>query len=170
MSVDNRMHSSHEDGSSLIETLVALFIMAIGLMASQTMQISSLKSTSYAEQVTSAQFLVSDMTDRIMAYDNINDTSDDADYDGYDTGAGTISDPGCAATGCSLTQQRSRDVFEWKEQIEALLPGGRGAVSFDTDTYTITVMWDKDNNGVTGTNCSGDSSTDLTCFSIDLVI
>jgi len=48
------------------------------------------------------------------------------------------------------------------------LPSGQGTVSGGgaNSVFTITVMWDDARTGATGTNCSGDTTVDLTCFTL----
>lgn len=132
---------AHNRGSSMIEVLVALFILAVGLMGVQGMQIDSLRTNLNSSQGTSAQILAADMGDRILAYDSITSTADDNDFNGIDT-ADTATDPGCDATGCSKTAQVNRDIFYWKTEIENKLSGGRGTVTSIAGVVTINIVWD----------------------------
>jgi len=159
--------AASQSGSTLIETLVALLILAIGLLSVQSMQMVSLRTNTSAYLRTEAQLLVEDMTNRILAYEDIASVADNDDYDGIDTDA-AAADPGCTAAGCNQGQQINLDTFEWKTEIEARLPGGRGTVNFDAGAYALTVMWDNDKTGANGTGCSGDSDVDLTCYTIPL--
>jgi len=154
-------------GSTMIETLVALLILAVGLLSIQSMQMVSLRTNTSAYLRTEAQLLAEDMTDRILAYEDITDDADNDDYDGVDTDA-AAADPGCVGGGCNQAQQLTFDVFEWKTQIEARLPGGRGTVDFDAGAYALTVMWDNDKTGANGTGCGGDTDIDLTCYTIQI--
>lgn len=156
-----------ERGSSLIETVVALFIVAVGLLAVQAMQLSSLRTNVGAFMRTEAQLLAEDMADRIMASDDISNPGSDGVYGGVDTDD-SVSDPNCASGGCSSSQQRTRNVFEWKADVEGRLPAGRGIVTATGAGYTVTVLWDNDKTGATGTNCSGDTDVDLSCYSVQL--
>jgi len=155
-------------GSSMIEVLVALFIMAIGLMAVQAMQLSSLRTNTASALGSDAQMLASNMIDRILAYDDISDATDNNAYADIDT-SNAAADPGCDAGGCNQAQQKSRDEHFWKTEVENHLPGGVGMVTSDGGgIYTVTVMWDNDKTGANGTACSGNSDVDLTCYRVQL--
>ena len=150
-----------QSGSTLIETLVALLILAIGLLSVQSMQMVSLRTNTSAYLRTEAQLLVEDMTNRILAYEDIASVADNDDYDGIDTDA-AAADPGCTAAGCNQGQQINLDTFEWKHEIEAILPVGRGTVNLDAGAYTLPVMWDNEKTVAKGTGCSGNSEAELT--------
>lgn len=154
-------------GSTMIETLVALLILAVGLLSVQAMQMTSLRTNTSSYLRTEAQLLAEDMTDRILAYDDVANAGDNNDYDGIDTGA-AAANPGCAGGGCSKGQQRGLDQFEWKEQVESRLPGGRGSVDVVAGAYVLTIMWDNDKTGANGTGCSGNTDVDLTCYSVQI--
>ena len=62
------------------------------------------------------------------------------------------------------------DLFEWNTQNAALLPQGQGTVVANGNQFTLTIRWDNDRSGVNGTNCSGDTSVDLTCLIMDVRI
>lgn len=158
-------------GSSLVETLVALFILAVGLLGILAMQAGSVKSNQRAYLSTEAQMLASDMADRILAYDDIDDVTDNGDYANINT-AGTTSDPGCISSGCGKAQQVAYDEFQWGDELSSRLPGGIGTVSRNGNIYTITVMWDNELSeataNATGTGCSGDPTVDLACYNLEL--
>ncbi len=162
---------SCEKGSSLVEVLVAFFILAIGLLGVVGMQVSGMRSNQAAEAGTQVNLLARDMVDRIRAYDDVSTTSDDNDYDGISTDTVYV-DPGCinSTGGCSGASLKQYDAFSWRELVTTSLPGGKGEVAWDnaTSTYTITVMWDADKTGATGSGCSGDTSVDRTCFITEL--
>jgi type IV pilus assembly protein PilV len=49
------------------------------------------------------------------------------------------------------------------------LPSGRGQVTGNANLLIITVMWDDEGTGATGTGCGGNAQVDLTCYSVPLV-
>ncbi len=155
-----------QKGSTMAETVVALFILAVGLLAVQAMQLTSLRTNVASFMRTEAQLLADDMIDRLLAYDNLAGADAD-DFNGLDTNP-AAADPGCAAGGCNLIQQRNLDTFEWKTGLEGRLPGGRGTVAVVAGNHVVTVMWDNDKTGANGIGCSGDSAVDLACYAIQL--
>ena len=44
------------------------------------------------------------------------------------------------------------------------LPGGQAIVTQNGGFFEITIMWDDNRTGATGTGCDGDLEDDLTCF------
>ena len=155
-------------GAGLIEVLVSMFILAVGLLGVLAMQVNSHKSNQRASFSTEAQLLASDMVDRIFAYDDVNTTTDNGDYDDIDTSK-DVDDPNCigSAGGCTPAQQKTYDTWDWKRQLATRLPGGIGTVTYSGNMYTVTVMWDQEISGATGTDCGG-GSDDLTCYRLEV--
>lgn len=62
-----------ENGFSLLEVLIALVILAIGLLAIAQMQITAIKGNAYGSEMTSASSLASNTLERLMAlpYPNV---------------------------------------------------------------------------------------------------
>ncbi len=165
-----KLVQSHR-GVGLIEVLVSLFILAVGLLGVLAMQANGIKGNQKAGFSTDAQILALDMASRIQAYNVISDAADDDDYDNIDIPTnGVPADPGCALAGCSKTQQVTYDVFQWGTALSQKLPGGTGTVKYGDGTdalkYIVTVMWDGNQDGSTGTACNG-AANQLTCFSLE---
>lgn len=164
--------SGHQTGVGMIEVLVALFILAVGLLGVLAMQANGIKSNQRAGFSTEAQFLAQDMVDRIQAYNNIDITSDDDDYDAIDLTQDQIpSKPNCIATGCSEAQQKTLDTHEWGTELAKRLPGGVGKVEYDDDTagdekYVVTIFWDGNQDGSTGTDCTG-GENQMLCYTLE---
>lgn len=135
-------------GFSLVEVLVALFVLSVGMMGVAALFVSSLQYSGSAILRTRAINLADDMADRIRA----NGISG-ASYVTALTDAGTNTkycsdtNTGTAAT-CTEAELAIHDVYTWKQAIagESLgLPGGQGSVAQNTatdpPTYTITISW-----------------------------
>jgi len=150
-------------GFTLLEILIALIILSIGLLGLAGLQANSLKNNNSAYQRTQASLLANEMLDRIRA--NRQGLAAGA-YDAIDST--TTDDPGCITSGCSSTQMAQYDAHDWSTRLSSLLPSGQGTVSGGgaNSVFTITVMWDDARTGATGTACSGDTSVDLTCFTL----
>lgn len=170
MSVDFMKRLKTEEGVGLLEVVVALFILAVGLLGVLALQANSIKGNQKSGFSTDAHFLAQDMVNRIQAYNNLDLTDDDDDYDGIDT-SGSFSDPGCVSTGCTPSQQVAYDSWDWSEQLSTRLPGGVGTVDYDSSTrmYLLKVMWDGNQDGSTGTNCNGASGEKI-CYSLEFML
>ncbi len=128
---------SKEAGIALIEVLVAVLVLAIGLLGMAAMQVQSSQMTNGAEQRTQAILLTADMMDRIRA-----NRTNGADYNGISV------DP--AATTCATdyvpdatATVSANDITEWSNLIVCLLPDGTGTVAVNgaTGEVTVTVDW-----------------------------
>jgi len=158
-----------QKGSAMMETVVSLFVLAIGLMGTLAMQAKGVNSNQRANFATNANILAADMADRILAYTrSVNaaspiDAGILADYDGIDS-RGDHTQVSCS-TACDQDKQRSFDAWEWSESVRSSLPDGVGVVSFDgtENAYKIQVMWNHNRVENPTYECSG-SETDLACF------
>ena len=90
-----------QNGFTLIEVLIALFVFAVGILGLALMQLSAINGNSVANRVTEASVLASDQIERIMTWnyddgrleeDNDNtytlSNGDDVIFDGHEVGAG----------------------------------------------------------------------------------
>lgn len=161
-------------GAGMIEMMVALFILAVGLLGVLAMQMSGIDSAQRANFSTEAHIVAADMVDRILAADDIDTLEDNDAYDGVDTENANASAAGCIATGCAKSNdpggaQMLYDEWEWSTTI-ARLPSGRGTVAYDgaNGVYTVRVFWDGEREGTaTGLGCTNDPD-DLACYSIEV--
>jgi type IV pilus assembly protein PilV len=150
-------------GFTMIEVLIAIFVLAVGLLGLAGLQVTSLKNNTSSYTRSQAQLLAYDMLDRMRS--NSQGVANGA-YD--DLLSVTPTDPNCITSGCSVAQIAEYDAYEWSELVAQTLPTGTGLVEGNGpgSIFTITVMWDDEHTGASGTNCSGDSAADLTCFSL----
>jgi type IV pilus assembly protein PilV len=129
---------NQEAGIALIEVLVAVLVLAIGLLGMAAMQVQSSQMTNGAEQRTQAILLTADMMERIRA-----NRPDIADYDGIEVDP---DDTACAtdyAPDGSLSVS-ANDIAEWSNLVVCLLPEGLGTVDIDgAGEITVSVDWEK---------------------------
>ncbi|WP_455203805.1 type IV pilus modification protein PilV [Kaarinaea lacus] len=148
-------------GFTLIEVLIAIVVLAIGLLGLAGLQASSLKNNTSAYTRSQAQLLAYDMLDRLRA------NREGVKNGAYDNLLGTTpTDPSCITSGCSVAALAQHDAFEWSALLNNTLPSGVGRVVGNGagSVFTITVMWDDERTGATGLSCGGDAAVDLTCF------
>lgn len=121
-----------QQGFGLIEILVALLILAIGLLGMASLQTASLQQTTGSQARTQAIFLAEDLVERIRANrPNINDYVL-ADPDALDC------DTDFAIDNSGVAED---DLEEWRNSLACLLPGGNGEVSVNGNTITVDVTW-----------------------------
>jgi len=129
-------------GFTLVEVLVALVVLALGLLGVAKLFVVTIRGNASATSRLYAVNLAADLGDRIRA----NRTAGIA----Y---AGSAKDYGCiggtvGAIQCSPAQMAATDLAQWHRQIASTWPSGAtGTVTYASGgtglpaTYTITVAW-----------------------------
>ncbi len=110
-SPDNKRKT--EQGSALLEVVVAISILAIGLLAVASMQVAAIRGNSFAGNVTEGTCLASDRLEKLMSQT----------YDHADLTAGAHTDPS-PPSGYTITWNVTDD-----------------SPFSDTKTITLTVIW-----------------------------
>ena len=117
-------------GFSLIEVLVALFVLSIGLLGLAALQATGLRFNTQSYQRTQATLNTYDIIDRIRAnpggitagsYDNINLSYSPPAAD-------------CMTATCSIAQMADYDIGQWKASLTGLLSQGQGGICRGTLT------------------------------------
>ncbi len=142
-------------GFTLIEVLIAMFVLAVGLLALASMQMTGLKNNLSAYQRGQATQLAYDMADRMRV--NAVETKE-AENSTYDKDIKALSAAvdqntcklinGVAGV-CSVAQMAEKDLFEWRTELSNTLPSGTGEIDFVDPVFTITVSWDDDRDSNT---------------------
>jgi type IV pilus assembly protein PilV len=137
----NRTNS--ESGFTMVEVLVALVVLAIGLLGIAALYLSSLQAGRTAIYRTQAVNAAADLADRIRS-----NRAAVADYNNVyaDVFAEVAA---CYTTaGCTPTELAASDLSRWKADIAQLLPNGEGQVAVtlpvgagEPASYVITVRW-----------------------------
>ena len=149
-------HPVDVNGSTLVEVLVALLLLAVGLLGGSAMQLSSLRARHESALLSTAMQLAASMAERMRANSTQMQAIDaDNPYLGLDYEAGPAGEPGGAPaclgdTACSAAQLAQFDIAEWKQQLRQDLPGARLRICRDA------LAWDAAAQGLQW-NCSGGS-------------
>jgi type IV pilus assembly protein PilV len=134
-------HASHINGSTLVEVLVALLLLAVGLLGGSAMQLSSLRARHESALLSAAMQLAASMAERMRANSTQMQAPDaDNPYLGLDYEAGPLDEAGGAPaclgdTACSAAQLAQFDIAEWKQQLHAALPGARLHICRDAPAW-----------------------------------
>lgn len=148
-------------GTSLIEILITLIIVAVGLLGLAATQARMQTADVESYQRAQALVLINDMLDRINANRYaaqcyaITANADGSPYLGA-TGSGHLGAPDCTLGSMTAEQlaQANTDLQEWNDLLNGAaeargsadvgaMSGARGCVTFDaaTSAYTIIVSW-----------------------------
>ena len=134
------MQASNQRGFTLIEVMVSLFILAGGLLGMAALQNEVLKYNHAAFLDTQAQYLMSDMAERIRA-----NRGNDAYVIAYSETAPTPS-VDCATTSCSSNEMVAWDLNQWRSRVENsdYLPQGQSQIVYEvlTRTFVISIRYD----------------------------
>ncbi|MCF7531954.1 type IV pilus modification protein PilV [Pseudomonas petrae] len=123
----NAKMTSRQKGTTLIEVLVSLLVLAIGLLGAAALQLNALKYTDSSRTSSQASFIAYDMMDRIRA-------NPDVDYQ--------LASLSAAPSGGDLNVPRTQDLYDFKTNIQNLdLATGDGSIVVNKREVTITVSW-----------------------------
>jgi len=169
-------------GFTLIEVLVAMVILAVGLLGLASMQVMALKDNKDAYLLSQANFLAYEMNDRIRAntayWQNTATPQTVIDAAQADTPSShpycNIMDPPDDAAdvpGCTAAEQAEYDVYRWWQDVQRMLPNATISIIRDDDARTnvvdnevidLILTWDRANQAVNiSRNAAGVSTATL---------
>ncbi len=148
----------NHNGFTLVEVMVALVIFSISMLGLAGLQISALRDNQIANQHTIATQLASDMAERIRANPA---GADNGSYSTVTIQPGSA--PDCYGASCGYADIAQMDAYEWFAALQNALPSGTGEVVSNSGGFTITVKWDQDRTGTSGTGCN-----DLKCLTFTM--
>jgi type IV pilus assembly protein PilV len=149
-------------GFTMLEVLIAIVVIAFGLLGVAGLQVVALKNNQSASYRLTATTLANDMIDRVKT-NAIGLIA--GDYNTPDVNAYTTQVAAClSSAGCTPQQLAQNDRFEWAQLVAAALPGGRGIVCLDstpddglnvaapqcdgagTTLYAVKIWWNDERN------------------------
>jgi type IV pilus assembly protein PilV len=131
-------------GFTLIEILIAMLVLAVGVLGIAALQYKGLQYNQDAYFRTQINYLVYDIADR-MRLNQANAAEYAANLANYDVP--TAAPAGCNHTGTGAVG-RANDLACWKLQLYNNLPPGSNAkiINGGDGTYTVSVAWtDREN-------------------------
>lgn len=146
------MHPRQVQGFTLPEVLVALVVLALGVLGAGAMQLTAHRVRQESQWLTASSRLAADFAGRLRA----NAAQADAVYAGFDYDARLepVPDPSfaCGASACDSAQLAQADLAELKQQVVQALPSGRVRICRDRHMWQgARLRW----------ACSGDASAPL---------
>lgn len=116
-------HSRLQRGISLIESLVAIVVMALGILGILGVQMRTLADTQTTVYRAQAIRLIEDLSERMKTNPNALGT-----INSYVSGFSDEPTPGDCSDGCSQGDQATYDLALWKQAVKATLPLGQASV------------------------------------------
>lgn len=173
---------TNQNGMTLIEVLVALFVLVTGVLGAVAMQTTAKKGSFDALQRSLASSLAQDIVERMR--NNDADATILEGYEGtYGGSAATEPTPACnsEANACTPAQLRAYDIYEWTELLrgaDAKIGGNNagglinalGCITHANQIVTVTIVWDgkvdsSDGGGGTcGTSSASRRKIELTTY------
>jgi type IV pilus assembly protein PilV len=130
-------------GFTLIEVLIALAILAVGLLGGVALLIDGLRAGRSALLQTNAALLATDLADRIRA-----NRAGGAAYELSEGDAVAAPAKACAAIAeCSSVDVAQRDLYAWQQSVLEQLPGGSTSVGVEpvaetgAHLFRIVIRW-----------------------------
>ena len=119
---------TRQRGFTMVEILIAMLILAIGLLGVAGVQVLALKETTDANIQSQVNFYAQNIVEQMRA-----------DLKGVKAGDyNTITSSGCSS--CSTAFEKSV-VNSWLQEVNTNIPGGKGAVSVASGVATVTITW-----------------------------
>lgn len=134
-------HPRSQSGATMIEVLVALFVLSVGLLGVAAMQQVGLRNSHSAHLRSQATALAYDIADRMRA--NVRA----ARLQNYDSPINSAFDLVNCVAAPTAQQQIDCDLAQWRDALARVLPLGTGSIDVAAaaggmQMATITVQWD----------------------------
>ena len=113
-------------GFTMVEVMVAIIVIAIGLLGIAGLQLLAIRNTTGAGLRTIATQLAYDITDRMRS----NEQGVVGGF--YSTNAAPSGTGPCYTTGCTPQQLAALDMQSWLTRVQTLLPAGAAIVCQDS--------------------------------------
>lgn len=118
----------HQRGITLIESMVAIVIAALGILGILGVQMRTLTDTQTTVRRAQAIRLIEDLSERMKASPNalLSLTSYASSYE--ETGSSLTATTDCSSNSCTPTEQAQYDLKQWKTTLEETLPLGQASI------------------------------------------
>lgn len=128
---------SNQKGSSLIETIIALFVLAVGVLGVMSMQVKSIQFNKNSHLFSQASYLANDIYEGMLTTPSLAGTYT------INYGDTTPAKPVCGVgNDCSAEKIVEWNLHNWRNNISSLLPGGRGEIGSVNDQIVIRIEFE----------------------------
>jgi type IV pilus assembly protein PilV len=134
----------HQHGASLLEALVALLVLALGVLGLARLQVTTLTETRNSNARAVAVQAASDLMDRMQVNADARlSTPVTPAFEAYESAWGQNTAPAqnCMTATCSSTELAAYDLWQWKASLALMLPSGDATVfRSDSDPSQLGVL------------------------------
>lgn len=124
---------SVQRGISLVEALVALLVLALGILGLAGLQTRTLVESRTTNYRAVAVSMVEDLSERMQFNAEARLTVPNPYVVGWNVQPAMPANPNCFAAACTTAQLAQLDLAQWKATLAALLPGGDASVFVSPD-------------------------------------
>ena len=127
-------------GFTLLEVMIAMMILAIGLLGMASLMVTSLQNNQGAYARAQATVLAYDIVERMRA----NRTKAEADSSPYALASGSPGDAAkdCQQNGCNPSEMAAWDMAQWWTDLQTSIPGATATVKqISGRSYEINLSW-----------------------------
>jgi type IV pilus assembly protein PilV len=142
----NRRHLDrpHHLGIAMIEALVALLVLALGVLGLARLQVSSLTESRNTNARAMAVQLAADLAERMQSNAAVRRANPAPNP--YENGWGVWAAvaPDCLTTACNGAELAAFDLRAWKQNVQTLLPNGDALVfrsNTDRNQFGVLMRW-----------------------------
>lgn len=165
-------------GFTLLEVLVAIVILAIGLLGVASLQLTSFQSSYKAHLRAVANYEAAAIIDIMRS--NL-DEVEQGTTSQFNVNGSVTSSTDCTgySTDCSSSDMALYEIDQWLTRLDNKLPSGQATIVMSKiaattvstdDTWVflaeVTIYWDEEKTGATGKGCNPTNAADLTCLNV----
>ena len=123
-----RLGAASQRGFSLIEVLIALVVLAVGLLGVAMMQMLNLQFTQSANHRTVATNLAYELVDMMRGNHSLTSRYLQVQYDSFDAAVDAAAAAGCGRTLAGRSSNPEANMARWRCEVRAALPEGEAEV------------------------------------------
>ena len=112
---------SRQRGTSLLEALVSLLILAVGVLGMLGMQVGVLAETQNSTSRAQALRIIEDLSERMKGNPNAYESLSSYALGSWDIPAA----PTSCASNCNAAVQAAWDIYEWRSNVPIAMPGAQ---------------------------------------------
>ncbi len=153
-------NGGRQRGITLIEVLVALLVLAVGVLGYAWMQVRGLRASSELVQQSQAQAAISALYEAIAAWD------DPAAPGKFAVSVLPSTTKDCTASACDANDWRTYHLWQFGQALASALPQADATLTWNgTDGYQIAVTWNATGETpYTAPTCTGADHDQTGCY------